>query len=443
LSVFPSIIARTTALGLALSAIVASSADETAVNTNPPDSRERSYIGISPNDQVPTVRAIVPIDGANVFFLNHRGQIGVAKFSPGMSQIGWEFYSEIKLNALPSLALGPRYSVLSASPAELTQAFDTDQDVELDFFQALVREWPDRDKGVVITAGPVADAHGRVLFALSPHALKTGEAPKARLMAWIPATGGLVPVTESELPIESFAISREGLLATRLTMPDYTDGYFLSLTELPPPDPARPDAAPSPMPFTLPSLILPAELTKRDPPVDPTFFEEAGRRKLLLTCPVSRHLVEVVPSRSDVLWQGAILLRGLAPKPVHTLVEMAPGTLLGGGDEGFTPLGDDPALYRIRRLDLAPDGVVLEFSHPVDRYEAVKPESYSVKAISLSGGETTLLVEPVIESNGKTVVLRIDPVAPGQVLRIVCQSVPSETGETLLSTSAFFTVHGR
>src|SRR5690606_24065255 len=115
---------------------------------------------ISPNDQVPTVRAIAPIDGSNVFFLNHRGQIGVAKFSPGLSQIGWELYSEVKLNALPSLAVGPRYSVLTASPLELTQAFDTDQDAELDFFQAIVRDWTDRDQGVAITAGPVADPHG-------------------------------------------------------------------------------------------------------------------------------------------------------------------------------------------------------------------------------------------------------------------------------------------
>ena len=45
----------------------------------PPESRERRVIQITPNDQVPTVRAIAPIGGGNVFFLNHRGQIGVAE----------------------------------------------------------------------------------------------------------------------------------------------------------------------------------------------------------------------------------------------------------------------------------------------------------------------------------------------------------------------------
>ncbi|HRQ91155.1 MAG TPA: hypothetical protein PLA50_20355, partial [Bacteroidia bacterium] len=39
-----------------------------------PGNQERRFVKIAPNDQIPTVRAIVPIDGANVFFLNHRGQ---------------------------------------------------------------------------------------------------------------------------------------------------------------------------------------------------------------------------------------------------------------------------------------------------------------------------------------------------------------------------------
>lgn len=418
-------------------------AAETAPGTAAGDNRERRFIEITPNDQVPTIRAITPIDGSNVFFLNHRGQVGVAKFSPGLSQIGWEFYSEVKLNALPSLALGPGYSVLSASPYELTQGFDTDQDVELDFFQALVRDWTDRDKGVVITAGPVADPHGRVLFALSPHALKAGDPPKARLMAWVPATGSLIPVTESELLIDGFALRRDGLLATRLAMPDYTDGFFLSLTELPPPVPDKPADAPSPMPFTLPSLIIPAEITKRDRPDQPVFFDEEGRSKLLLVCPVSHHLIEVVPEKVDGLWQGAILLRALSPKPIYTAAAVESGLLLGGGDEGFVPLQDDPSVHRITRLDLAADGIALAFSQPVDRYEAVKPENYSVKAIALGGGEKTLAIQPVVESDGRHLVLRCELPGPGSVLRVVCQNLPSEKGGKLLHASAFYTLHSR
>lgn len=403
-----------------------------------PESRERRVIQITPNDQVPTVRAIAPIGGGNVFFLNHRGQVGVAKFSPGLSQIGWEFYSEVKLNALPFLAVGPGYSIVSASAVELTQSFDTDQDVELDFFQALVREWPSRNEGVVITAGPVADAHGRILYALSPHSLKAGEPEKARLMAWIPSTGQSIPVTESELPIESFALRRDGLLATRLSMPDYKDGFFLSLTELPPPD-----GAAAPLPFTLPSLIVPAELTKGDRPVSPAFLEEEGVGKLILTCPASRHLIEIVPEKAGGLWQGSVLLRAIAPTPLHTLVEMDPGQLLGGGDEGFLPLAEDAGVHRITSLTLAGDGIVLGFSQPVDRFEAVKPENYSVKTIALGGGETSLPIEPVIDARGRTVVLKSAPVEPGQVLRVVCQNVPSETGGKLLHPSAFSTVHAR
>jgi hypothetical protein len=409
-----------------------------------PESRERRVIRITPNDQAPSVRAIAPIGGGNVFFLNHRGQVGVAKFSPGLSQIGWEFYSEVKLNALPFLAVGPGYSIVSASPVELTQAFDTDQDMELDFFQALVRDWPSRNEGVAITAGPVADAQGRVLYALSPHALKAGDPKKARLMAWVPATGQSIPVTESELPIESFALRRDGLLAIRLSMPDYTDGFFLSLTELPPAAAqGAPATPPGPLPFTLPSLILPAELTKGDRPVSPAFLEENGVGKLILTCPASRHLIEIVPENAGGLWQGSVLLRGVAPKPLHTLVEMDPGQLLGGGDEGFLPLADDPSIHRITAMTLAEDGIVLEFSQPVDRFEAVKAENYSVKAIALGGGETTIGIEPVIDARGRTVVLKCPPVGPGHVLRVVCQNVPSESGGKLLHASVFSTVHAR
>jgi hypothetical protein len=408
-----------------------------------PESRERRVIQITPNDQSPSVRAIAPIGGGNVFFLNHRGQVGVAKFSPGLSQIGWEFYSEVKLNALPFLAVGPGYSIVAASPVELTQGFDTNEDVELDFFQALVRDWPSRGEGVVITAGPVADTHGRILYALSPHSLKAGEPIKARLMAWAPATGQSIPVTESELPIESFALRRDGLLAIRLSMPDYTDGFFLSLTELPPPVADSPGATPAPLPFTLPSLILPAELTKGDRPVSPAFFEEDGVRKLILTCPVSRHLVEIVPEKAGGLWQGSVLLRGISPKPLQTLVEIDPGQLLGGGDEGFLPLAGDASVYRIAAMTLAEDGIVLEFTQPVDRFEAVKPENYSVKAIALGGGETALEIEPVIDARGRTVVLKSKAVDPGHVLRVTCQNVPSESGGKLLHASVFSTVHAR
>ncbi len=85
---------------------------------------ERAVIQIKPQEGVPTVRAIAPVDKNNVFFLNNRGQIGVAKFSPGLSLIGWEYYSEVKLNSLPFLAAGPEYSVITGSPDEITQAFD-------------------------------------------------------------------------------------------------------------------------------------------------------------------------------------------------------------------------------------------------------------------------------------------------------------------------------
>src|SRR5690606_11173521 len=83
------------------------SQDTPAVDTNPEESRKRDFIQIEPQDDKPTVRAISPIDDSHVVFLNKRGQIGVAKFSPGLSLIGWEYYSEVYLDALPGIATGP------------------------------------------------------------------------------------------------------------------------------------------------------------------------------------------------------------------------------------------------------------------------------------------------------------------------------------------------
>ncbi len=408
-----------------------------------PVSLPRPFVELTKQDGAPSVRAIVPLDGANVFFLNHLGQIGLAKFSPGLSQIGWQFYSEVKLPALPSIALGPNYSVVTASPGEVTQSFDTDQDVSLDFFQALVQDWPGRDAGAIITAGPAADPHGRILFALSPLSSDDGGPPRARLMAWHPGSGNIVPVTESELRIEAFAVNRDGLLAARLHMPNYPDGYFLSLTGLPPFDAEQPDAVPAPIPSTLPSLVIPAGLTKNAPPTQLCFFEEDRKEKLLITCPASRQLVEIVPENIGGVWQGAILLRSVAPAAVETLVEMSRGMVLGGGDEGFLPLtgGDDP--YRITRLGLAEDGVVLEFNRSVDRLHAARPDNYTVKALAATGSTDLIISDVVIEADGRSIILKTRAIPTGTVLRVLCKNTPSEGGETLLGPEVFYTLHAR
>lgn len=419
----------------------ASSQDSPAVDTNPEESRKREFIQIDPQEDKPSVRAISPIDDSHVIFLNKRGQIGVAKFSPGLSLIGWEYYSEVFLDALPGLATGPDFSALFVSPNELTQAFDTDQDVELDFFQALVREWPGRDEGVVITAGPVADSSGRVLFALSHHSPEEGAPAHARIVAWHPNAESLVTLTESVLPITSMTLSSKGLLATRLHMPDYKDGFYISLNELPPFDPENPDAAPQSIPMTNPSLLIPSELTRGAEPVQIEFFRDGDEEKLLAVCPDSGGIVEIVPEFADDGWQGSILLRDLRSEPIHCLVEMGPDLLLGGGDSGFEPIGKGEKSYRISSLSTLRNGLVVGFTHPVDRFSAVKPENYTVTEVSLQGGISTLAVTPVIESDGTTVILQLERTTPGTVLRVVCQNVPSEDGEQLLSPEAFYKVH--
>ncbi|MEM9017391.1 MAG: hypothetical protein AAGC68_10275 [Verrucomicrobiota bacterium] len=402
---------------------------------------ERPFTRITPQDGAPTVRAIAALDSSNVFFLNHRGQIGIAKFSPGLSLIGWEFYSEMKLSALTALAIGPNYSILTASPVELTQSFDTDEDVELDFFQALVTDWPGREEGVAITAGPQAGPDGRILVALSPQAETEDTPAKAKLMAWLPSLEEPIVVTESQLQINAFTVSDEGLLAARLYLPNYEDGYYISLTRLPPLNPDEPTLPPSPIPSTLPSLLVPAELTGRKEPAQLAFFRESGREKLLAICPGSPQLIEIGHSENSGVWEGSILVRDVLSEPVATAVEMVPGRLLGGGDQGFVPLEIDPERFRIAALELIDEGIVIRFNEPIDRFAGSKPESYSVTSVSLTGGTTRLNVQPVIESDGLSVVLKMGSLPTQSVVRVVCQNVPSETGERLLSNAAFYTIN--
>lgn len=423
---------------LALLVTIASGA---ALGLAAQESSTRPVMEISEQAPPPKVRAMSPIDDANLLFLDQSGRVGVAKFSPGLSLIGWEFYSDVKWNALPDLAMGPNYSVLLTSPDEVTQAFDTDDAPGLDFFQSVVADWPGRDEGVVITAGPVPDHHGRLLFALSPLAAESEE-PLARILAWTPGREDLSTVTLSQLPIADFAIGSPGLLAARLRMPEYKDGYYISLTRLPSPEEL--EAAPDSIPGTRPSLFIPAEFTKQASPTQLTFFHENGDEKLLVVCPESRQLVEISPVRSGPVWQGSILLRQVVDTPIRCIAEMAPGSLLAGGDEGFLPLDEDPGVFRIDSVELADDGFRIGFTQPLDRDAGSAPESYSVEAIRLEDGAgKKLTVRPVIESDGLAVILRVPPIEDRTVVRILCRDVVSEGGSSLLSPSIFYTVHQR
>lgn len=404
-------------------------------------SQRRPFVEIAEQDIKPSVQAIAAIDNTNVFFLNKRGQAGVAKFSPGLSLIGWELYSKVKLNALGTLGLGPDYSLVTASPFEVTQVFDTLGDGSLDFFEGIVRNWPGRKQGVTITAGPVPDTAGRLLFALSPHAIEDGETPLARLVAWHPDQDELETVTESQLLISSFAIGPNGLLAARLSMPNYNEGFYISLTELNSSSSKAQEPAKASLPQTLPSLLIPAELTGGEEPTQMCFFTEGGVTKLILTCPHSRELIEVVPEKEENLWQGAILLRSLAPSPIESVVEMSTGSLLGGGPDGFFPLEIPDDEFRIEKVAVAEDGVVLNFSKEVSRKQAVINTFYSVESISFRGLNKTLEVTPVIESDGKTVILKTEEIGKGVVLKVSCENLASASGDPLFSDTVFYTIH--
>ena len=98
-------------------------------------------------------------------------------------------------------------------------------------------------------------------------------------------------------------------------------------------------------------------------------------------------------------------------------------------------------MYRIRSIHRAPDGLVLGFTEPVDRSLAILPESYAVEAVSLTGEASPVTVEPIIEYDGRTVVLKMHPPSSETVLRVICRNVPSAAGAKLLSSACSYTIH--
>jgi hypothetical protein len=158
----------------------------------------------------------------------------------------------------------------------------------------------------------------------------------------------------------------------------------------------------------------------------------------------AKQLIEIVPENVNGTWQGAILVNRVLKEPIETIVEMSPGSLLAGNDEGFLPLDESVDDFRITSVDIAADGILLDFTEPVDRAAASKPDSYAVRAVSLNGGgESPVTVQPVIESDGRSLILKTSRIEAGTVLQVICRNVPSETGEKLLSTAVYYTIHQR
>ncbi len=405
----------------------------------------RDVIDIRPNNAKPSIVAMAPVNESNVIFLNPEGQVGVAKFSPGLSLIGWDYYSKIRSDAHPSLVVGKNYSVYTCSASEITQAFSTSGG-KLDFFQALIQDWPGKKEGVIVTAGPVADGNGRLLFALSPMKESEDSPAKASVVAWHPSGGKLQTVATSILPVRALAISNDGVLASRLYKPDYQHGYYISLNQLPAFDPTSEGETSGAIPATLPSILIPAELTNGGEPEQLCFFKEEGINKLLVTCPKSNRLIEITPQREGSLWQGAVLVRQKFESPVSAVIDLGKGRLLGGGRDGFRPIEKSGEIFRINSVSLANDGIEVEFTQPIERFSAIRPDVYAVKTIRLQDGteQPITIPEPLVESNGKAVILRTGKIQPGSILRLKCVGITAEdSGASLQNPTAFFTVHQR
>ena len=418
--------------------------DSPAVDPNPSSASARQgVVQIERDLKSPPIAALARINQASVFFLDLDGRVGVAKFSPGLSLVAWDHYTSFRWREARRIAYGRNLSVVSGTPYELSQAFDTDQDGRLDFFQDMITDWPGKKEGARISSGPLTDPSGRLLFAVSPSAGSGNAADRpCTLFSWNPGGTTLTKLATSSLPIVEMAVSSEGLLAAWIQLPSYDEGYYLSLIELPPFESANPDHQPENPPSLLPDIIIPAELTGFKPVGSFCFSKEDGETKLLVTCPQSKRLIEATLEMGKSGWGGIMSVREIFPQPVYCLEPMEEGKVLLGGAGGFRALGKNLDAFRFLDVRLVGGSLEIDFSKPVDRAKATDSESGVQLAIIPLAGQLDAFdpPQPLVESDGRTVVLKLPSLPSKAILKVEAPGLTSEEGEKVLFPSVFYTI---
>ncbi len=392
----------------------------------------------------PAIASISRINGTSVFFLDTSGRIGAATFSPELRLLNWQHYSGIAFGEARHLAVGRNLSVVTGSPNELTQAFDLDEDGQLDIFQDVLTDWPGRESGATISCGPVPDPSGRLLFAVAPGPNADGEAARlpSTLYSWSPDEEP-IPLATSSLPIVEMTVSQRGTFAAWIQLESYREGYYITFGELPPFDPEDPGAAPEEPLALLPAMIVPASLTDYKPIGRLCFITEDGVEKLLVACPEAKRVIEMIPRKGANGWRGPVAVRRIFDRAVFALEEMEMDRVLVGGAGGFAPLDDGADPFRFREVRVVSNGVEVEFSRPVDREKAIAADTgIDLTLIPLKGevGE----VEPapaIVESDGRTIVLPLPEVPAQAILKLEAPDLVSEEGDLLLFPTFFYTLN--
>ncbi|MDF1816604.1 MAG: hypothetical protein P1V20_30660 [Verrucomicrobiales bacterium] len=422
---------------------IASGQDEVAAVSNSAPVNKPGPAVVGTKMKSPPVSEIVRIDPANAFFLDTMGQLGVARFTPELDLIGWEYYSLFQWQEARHIVVGRNLSIVSGSPNELTQAFDTDKDGRLDFFQDMISEWPGKAEGATISCGPVADQYGRLLFAVAPREGAGEGASVSTLFAWNPGGQTLTSLATSSLPIAEMAVSKDGLLAAWIQLPSYTEGYYISFADLPAFNRKKPDEQPANPPALLPNMIIPASMTDFKPIGQLCFAREGGKEKLFITSPEANRLIEMVPEKVGKDWGGAVSVRASFDEPIYAVELMDEGKILLGGKAGFQPLEENLEAFRFRELRFAPDALEIDFTRPVDRIRATAEEAGVQLAIIPLEGELAPFEapRPLVESDGKTVVLKL-PELPGKaIIKIDAPDLVSEDGDPIVFPSLFYTLN--
>lgn len=392
--------------------------------------------------KVPPVTEIVRINPTSAFFLTDKGRIGVARFENNLKLNAWDYYSDFQWLEARHLAVGLNLSIVSGTSTELTQAFNTNDDGVLDFYQDTLTDWPGRGIGAKISCGPIADSNGRLLFAVTPPPTPNAkEALPSIVYSLNPNGKKLTRLVSSDLPIGEMAISEGGILAAWIKHPGYKEGYYLGITQLPAFDITKPDVELEELPTLSPNVIIPTELTNSQPIRQLCFFEEDGLSKILVTIPEAKRLIEVVPELHNAGWGGLVTVRRQFDVPVYSAETMDHGKVIVGAEDGFHNLNSDRS-FHYTGINIAKDAIEVKFSHPINRAQIVSNRN-SIRLSMVSLGEEIEpfeAPEPIVESDGMTVVLPTTLKLPKKVIiKVETPLLTSEEGVPIASSMMFYT----
>lgn len=414
--------------------------------------------------------------------LTGSGQVITATLKPDKEgKLSWQIFSDHRVAGASGIDASNPGVVLVTHSTGVSALFDTDDDGKADFFKAMLSGWKMGPGQTFFHGNPWADDDGRLWFALAGvgnHRLRgcilnTPIREPGQLTLW--ASGFTLPSGLCRGPAGAL-LTIDATLTGLAAMPLYrveprafagAPRGLLHDEEISKEKGFSPEKwiAAHPDEYLKkrlkPAVWIPGDLrvTKPTRPVfsgnDPDVPKDWANQ-IFVGGTESGSVVRILVDGEDAAWQGAAV-NFLNPKLLDgglTALEIdrRNGALVVGQKGRLLVIrpAEKPA-FALTRIVQANDGFVISFNQAVDRKPASDPTSFPVRIFACDPApdrddkkpaeESDLTPKAaLVDSDGLSVSLQLDPVAPGKVVAFDFSGIPSESGASLQNAKAYFTV---